>query len=241
MPMHDWTRVTAGMYHDFHLDWISTIKKRLNGGILPPGYRAMAEQVMGSVEPDVVGLRKRGANDDGLIATLARQPVARMVGESLKRRYAAKANRIAIHHKLGQIVAVIELVSPGNKSSRRDFGQFLDKAAALIDRGIHLLIVDPFPPTRRDPRGIHRAIWDKIARDEDSFAFSATKPLTVASYRADPFAAFVESIAVGDSLPDMPLFLDSVHHIEVPLEECYQETWTEQGADFDEYVEAAAR
>ena len=27
MPMHDWTRVDAGKYHDFHHEWISEIKR----------------------------------------------------------------------------------------------------------------------------------------------------------------------------------------------------------------------
>ncbi len=32
MPMHDWTRVDAGIYHDFHHEWISEIKRALNRG-----------------------------------------------------------------------------------------------------------------------------------------------------------------------------------------------------------------
>lgn len=237
MPMHDWTRVTAGTYHDFHYDWISVIKRRLNAGLLPPGYLAMAEQMLGGVEPDVVGLRKRDTDDAGLIATLIRPPKARKVAESAKQRFAAKANRIAIHHKAGDVVAVIELVSPGNKSSRRRFDQFVANAADLLDLGVNLLIVDPFPPTRRDPNGIHRAIWDEIAGEGDSFVYSTQKPLTLASYTAQPPTAYVEAIAVGDSLPDMPLFLDWQHHVEVPLEECYQETWNLQGTGFREFFD----
>jgi hypothetical protein len=30
MPLHDWTRVEAGVFHDFHATWIPEIKKRLN-------------------------------------------------------------------------------------------------------------------------------------------------------------------------------------------------------------------
>ena len=35
MPMHDWTRVPAGIFHAFHHAWISAISDSLNGGILP--------------------------------------------------------------------------------------------------------------------------------------------------------------------------------------------------------------
>lgn len=43
MPIHDWTRVAAGIFHDIHHDWIFTIKHALNQGVLPPDYYALAE------------------------------------------------------------------------------------------------------------------------------------------------------------------------------------------------------
>ena len=62
MPMHDWTRVEAGTFHDFHLAWIAELRKALNGGVLPPGYYVMAEQRMDNTIPDVLGLRQRPAS-----------------------------------------------------------------------------------------------------------------------------------------------------------------------------------
>ena len=32
MPMHDWTRVLAGIFHHFHHEWISEIARSLNNG-----------------------------------------------------------------------------------------------------------------------------------------------------------------------------------------------------------------
>ena len=58
MPVHDWTRVAAGIFHEFHLDWIFTIKQALNQGVLPPDYYALAEQVSGGLHPDVLTLGK---------------------------------------------------------------------------------------------------------------------------------------------------------------------------------------
>ena len=37
--------------------------------------------------------------------------------------------------------------------------------------------------------------------------------------------AWVETIGVGDPLPDMPLFLDIGRHVSVPLERTYQEAY----------------
>src|SRR5206468_12780014 len=56
MPVHDWTRVGAGTFHDFHATWIIDLKRALNAGLLPPDYYAMAEQIGGSVIPDVLTL-----------------------------------------------------------------------------------------------------------------------------------------------------------------------------------------
>src|SRR3954447_11828348 len=44
MPIHDWTRVDSGLFHAFHQDWISTLSRALNAGILPPDFFAIREQ-----------------------------------------------------------------------------------------------------------------------------------------------------------------------------------------------------
>ena len=35
MPIHDWSRVDAGVFHDFHQVWTIEIRNRLNDGLLP--------------------------------------------------------------------------------------------------------------------------------------------------------------------------------------------------------------
>ncbi len=57
MPVHDWTRVSAGTFHDFHTSWIAELKKALNGGLLPRDYYAQAEQIAGDVIRDVLTLK----------------------------------------------------------------------------------------------------------------------------------------------------------------------------------------
>src|SRR5687768_18522128 len=65
---------------------------------------------------------------------------------------------IAVYQVSGdRIVAMVEIVSPGNKSNRHALTAFVDKACELLEHRIHLLIVDPFPPTPRDPHGVHAA------------------------------------------------------------------------------------
>ena len=44
MPIHDWTRVYAGLFHDYHQTWSIYIKNALNAGLLPKGLSALVEQ-----------------------------------------------------------------------------------------------------------------------------------------------------------------------------------------------------
>ena len=95
---------------------------RLNAGILPRGLSALVEQRSGPRESDVLTIeslarpRSEFGNDGG-VATLE-PPVTRFVGRTSKQIYATRANRIVVKHRLGRTVAVIEIVSPGNKDSR---------------------------------------------------------------------------------------------------------------------------
>jgi hypothetical protein len=139
--------------------------------------------------------------------------------------YARKADRVTIRHRHGEIVSVVEIVSPGNKASNVELRSFVEKTSALIERGIHLLVIDLFPPTKRDPQGIHKLIWDEIG--EDDFVLPADKPLVLAAYDAGPpWVAYVEPVAVGDALTEMPLFLRPEFYVPVPLEVTYQTTWS---------------
>jgi len=226
MPIHDWTRVDAGLFHDFHQDWTIELRRSLNAGRLPAGYVALADQQTGGLIPDVLTLNRKpkGAGkreSAGGLAVATVPPQARFVVEAEEDTYARRATRIRIQHWHGEVVAVIEIVSPGNKSSWNALRAFVRKAADLIWQGIHLLVVDLFPPSERDPQGIHKAIWDEIA--DRPFELPADKPLTVVAYRASPLkTAYVEPVAVGDDLPGLPIFLTEDEYVPAPLEETYR-------------------
>jgi hypothetical protein len=59
MPMHDWTRADAGVYHHLHGRWLYAISAALNAGLLPAEYYALAEQVVRPFEPDGLALQRR--------------------------------------------------------------------------------------------------------------------------------------------------------------------------------------
>jgi Protein of unknown function (DUF4058) len=247
MPMHDWTRVKSGTYHNFHMLWMANITNRLNAGLLPSGFFAMAEQIVGQPETDVVALQtgpraKPRIDSNGGVAVAPFRPKARFVMAITpdQERYARRTNRVVIHHELGEVVAVIEIVSPGNKDRKRSFRTFVDKAVDLIQQQVNLLIIDPFPPGAHDPQGIHGAIWEEFA--DQQFALPADKPLTMVAYQVAPIkTSYVEPIAVGDLLPEMPLFLFEEYGINVPLEETYRTTWNVLPSEIRRLLEPPAQ
>ncbi len=228
MPIHDWGRVPAGLFHHFHQDWSIEIARALNRGLLPKGLSALVEQRAGPREADVLALERRsgprsGGGGGGSVATVE-EPITRIVRRTTREIYSVRANRVVVRHHLGQIVAVIEVVSPGNKDGRAALRDFVEKTIDFFRVGIHVLIVDLFPPTRRDPFGLHKVIWDEIT-DED-FAFPEGKDRLLASYKmGDERVAYVEPVGVGDEMRDMPLFVASALHVKVPLEPTYRATW----------------
>jgi hypothetical protein len=239
MPIHDWTRVRANRFHDFHQRWTVTICNALNAGRLPPGYFAMVEQKAGGPEADVITLEltpPAGLARGGVAVDL-QPPKARFVTRTETANYARKANRITVRHPDGDVVAMIEIVSPGNKDSRPAIRAFARKAVELLQAGVHVLVVDLFPPSRRDPQGIHKVIWDRL--HEEPFTLPPDKPLTLAAYAAGAeTVAYVEPVAVGDPLPDMPVFLTADQYVWCPLEATYQTAWEQFPAPLKKPLEA---
>jgi hypothetical protein len=238
MPIHDWTRVDAGIFHHFHHGWIEEIARSLNRGVLPGDYYAMAEQHTSHFGPDVLTLQSRaGTNGDQELTPagngssseegglLLARPKARLAGETDLEFYRRKQNVVAVRHVSGdRLVAIVEIVSPGNKSSQAMFKKLVDKAVELLSQDIHLLILDLVPPSRRDPDGIHGALWEALTGQE--YKAPADKPLTLAAYEAEAgVRAFVEAVAVGDLLVEMPLFLKPGGHVPVDLEATYLAAW----------------
>ena len=226
MPIHDWSRVPAGLFHHFHQDWSIEIARTLNRGRLPKGLSALVEQRSGPHESDIlaieIGLRKKPEEPDGGVATVP-PPVTRIIRRSSNQAYASRANRIVVKHHLGQIVAVIEIVSPGNKDSRAAIRDFVEKTVDFLRKGVHVLDIDLFPPTAPTRMEFTRRSGMRLSRRTSRFRmakieFSFLTKLAVS-------AAYIEPVGLGDSLPEMPLFLTRDLHIMVPLEMTYQTAW----------------
>jgi hypothetical protein len=248
MPIHDWTRVD-GIFPTFHHAWIEEIQRALNRGILAGDYYALVEQFAGRINPDVLTLQGIGNGDAAeppapetssnggvLLAPPKLLPTAG-TDRSFTRR---KQSTVAIRHvSRDRIVAVVEVVSPGNKGSRNPLQAFVQKVAELLDKHVHVLILDLLPPGRRDPQGLHALIWEEVA-GEEGYTAPAGKPLTLASYeRALGVRAYVLHAGVGDELPEIPLFLEPQKAVSVPPEATYRAAYAAVPRRWQRVLEAS--
>ena len=225
MPIHDWTKVDSGIFHHFHQRWIGRISDVLNDELLPEEYYVLDEQRSAAREPDVLALRERGSDFSGhskSSASIQERPKTRFVVETDAEIYAKKKDRAVVRRVSDdRIIAIVEVLSPGNKSSKFAFDQFLAKAFEMLNSDVNLLLLDLFPPTKRDPRGLHAAIWEKLT--EEKLTVPKKLPLNLVSYEAgDATRGYFEPVAVGQKLPNMPLFLEYGWHVSIPLEKTYE-------------------
>jgi hypothetical protein len=218
--------------------------------LLPGGYYALAEQHAGQAIADVLPLHASTIDPrqppaqwplppaTGGVALADAPPRARrrhrVSSEALDRR-----RTLAIRHVSGhRLIALIEIVSPANKDRARHVITFADKAASALELGVHLLLVDLFPPGDHDPSGIHGAILHELNSNEGPYEVPADEPATLASYVAGPEVdVYLEHVAVGASLPEMPLFLRPDRYVNVPLEPTYQSAYGGMAAFWREVLE----
>ncbi len=232
MPVHDWTRVEAGLFHALHVTWIGEIHKTLNGGLLPPGYYALPEQHAGRTIPDILTLHASPAPPTPLPplppatggVILAEAPPRVRRRHVIEQAALERRRSLAIRHISGhRLVALLEIVSPANKDRARNVEDFAAKAAEALSFGVHVLLVDLFPPGPHDPYGMHGAICQRLEQSDEPYDVPAEAPLTVASFAAGPrVEVYLEHLGVGAALPEAPLFLRPDRYVNAPLESTYQ-------------------
>lgn len=230
MPVHDWTRVEAGIFHDFHVAWIAEIRKALNDGRLPEGYYALAEQHAGRSIADVLTLHASPASLEPLPSlpagggtAVAEVPPRVSRRQSVELSVQSLRRTLAVRHVSGhRLVAMVEILSPANKDRPQTAEEFVDKTEAALRRGVHVLVIDLLPPGPHDLRGMHDLIWRRLDPSSGPYNLPADAPLTLASYAAAPLVeAYLEHLAPGAALAEMPLFLHPDRYINVPLEPTY--------------------
>lgn len=249
MPVHDWTRVEAGIFHAFHTTWVAEIQNALNEGVLPDGYYALAEQHAGRGIADVLTLHAAPAAASllpastpaaGGIAVAEAPPQVRHRQTLAQPGLLALRRTLAIRHVSGhRLVALLEIVSPANKDRREHVEAFAQKAAEALGSGIHVLLIDLFPPGPHDRSGLHAVIRSLLEDSAEVDDLPPEEPLTLASYAAGPeVEIYLEHLAPGAPLPTMPLFLSPDRYVGAPLESTYAAAYRGMPAFWRNVLEA---
>src|SRR5262245_12321561 len=128
MPVHDWTRVDAGIFHDFHLAWTVELQRLLNTQWEEADFYALVELLPGMMTRDPFSGDPPATREERAV-------------------YARKQRTITIRHSsTHRVIALIEILSPGNKSSQHAIHALLTKARSALTQRIHLLLIDLHPP-----------------------------------------------------------------------------------------------
>lgn len=191
---------------------------------------AALEQSTGDAVPDVVTLRSSThdpqtqftGSDESAVAVAEKPPRVDITVRADS--FLSRQKRIVIRRAFGDVVALIELVSPENKRTQKSLDCLLTKVLSAIDQDLHVLVLDILPPGNHDPGGMHAAIWQELS--DKPYEAPPERQLTLSSYEADDVPrAYVQPLAVGSPLPPMPVFLSPGWYVEVPLEQTHEDAW----------------
>ncbi|MCU0728456.1 MAG: DUF4058 family protein [Planctomycetes bacterium] len=154
--------------------------------------------------------------------------------------FSRKARRIAIKDAVqgDRVVAVIEIVSSGNKTSRSRVEQFVGKSVTLLEKGIHLVVLDLQAPTPLVPRGLHAMISSQLGHEPS--AAPAERPLSAVSYQVletGTLRAHFVPLKVADRLPELAVFLGAHDFVRLPLEMTYEDSFRTVPWKFREVLE----
>jgi Protein of unknown function (DUF4058) len=196
-------------WEGFHSRWASAIADALNEDLLPPDYFAEPEtHAHGRVEIDVATFERpeHQANHHAGAATVVRVQVFRGQGGAT-------------------LVGAIELVSPANKDRADQRTAFVTKCASYLYEGVSLIMVDVVTSRHAN---LHNELVGLMQRDQ-RFDYGEEKSLYAVSYRpvrrdeAEQIEIWPETLALGEVLPTLPLFLTGDLCVPVDLEAAYNE------------------
>jgi hypothetical protein len=227
MPLLDHFRPPVSdleQWNSFHSNWATRIADRLTE--LVPGEFRVHESLKlgGGLEIDAAVTRDGAVNGAGTPLRSAWQPDAPAASTP-----AVFPDRfeVLVFRDFGgrQLVAAIELVSPGNKDTDDTRGAFAAKVASYLHEGVSVLVVDVVTQRRAS---LHDEVV-RLMRMPADLLLGPGGGLYAASYRPvvrdgrPEFDLWVTPFAVGDPLPTMPLRLIAEHFVPVELERTYTE------------------
>src|SRR4051812_43293843 len=216
-------------WESIHSGWTSEITRALNRR-LPPRYYALENKKFGNeIEIDIgtfdteptLGPVSNGAVTGTLTAPVwAPTAPARTIRARLPDWFEVK---VFIREGRPKLVGAIELVSPRNKDRPSARQGFLAKCAGYLTEGVSVVVIDPV--TER-PAHLHADLLELFGSADtapaDLTMFAAAYRPVVRNERAE-IDVWVTPVAVGQTLPTLPLRLTGDWMVPVDFEGSYMD------------------
>ncbi|HZT80260.1 MAG TPA: DUF4058 family protein [Gemmataceae bacterium] len=232
MPLLDHFRPPLSLlrpWESFHTTWATAIADQLNQDLLPPGFIALEQVHAGAaIEIDVGTYDSPGPQPGaGGTATVARTVWLPAATPVVMPAAFPPSCTVEIQMTEGgrTLVGAIELVSPGNKDRDGKRRLFAAKCATYLAKGVGVVVIDVVT-TRQG--NMHNELLSlagldaslAMARDAGTYAV-AYRPLRRDG--SEQVEAWPVPLAVGDTLPRVPLSLAADFCVPVDLEAAYAE------------------
>lgn len=218
-------------WESFHARWASAISDALNMVLLPRGYFAEVQAHFGSrVEIDVAtfgnGPSAPTAESQGGVAVMpARVWAPPAAAFEMPAVYPDSIEAQVFHSEGGAtLVAAVELVSPGNRGRPETRRAFAAKCASYLQQGIGLVVADIVTSRQAN---LHNELVrllelsDEYLLAPDSLWATAYRPIR--RPQVETTRVWVAALAVGQTLPTLPLALDKGICVPLDLDAPYME------------------
>jgi hypothetical protein len=222
MPLLDHFRPPVSgeiQWNTFHTVWAGSLADQLTA-IVPEQYRVHEHlKLGGGVEIDVAAVRKPSGAGEWR-SEWQPAPPAVTCPAVFPDRF-----EVLVYRNAGgkQLVAAIELISPGNKDCDETRDAFVAKVVSYLHEEIGVIVIDVVTERRAN---LHNQIA-RAMRMPGTVQLPPGTDLYAASYRPVVRAGeaevdvWVAAFAVGDPLPTLPLRLVADYFVPVDFEAAY--------------------
>ena len=226
MPLHDHFHKPLSIRHPWtsvHSAWANAIVQQLNQDLLPSRYYALpTTQIGGRFEIDVATVDEEPGFSSGPGGTVVWAPSKPGVVLSVDFSDLDVFEVQVMDEESGQIVAAIELVSPANKDRATAREAFTHKCAALLQRGVSVMIVDVVTERKANlaaelARLVHGNLDSQFGRAE----LYAVACRVVGASLGTQLELWPELLQIGHELPTLPLWIGPELAIPLDLEQSY--------------------
>jgi hypothetical protein len=218
------------LWESFHGLWAASLVGQLNQR-LPPRFLAAMHVHLGSrVEADVAEFEhgaeetQSGNGPTGGVAVAQWAPPAAALTVAAVFPDDVEVQVIDTRED-AVLVAVVEIVSPGNKDRPEERRGFAAKCVAYLQRGIGLIVADTVTTRRAN---LHEEVLEMLGHEGPS-GLSEEAALYAAAYRParrqerSEIDIWPVPLAVGSPLPTLPLALRGFGFVPLDLEAAYTE------------------